>query len=78
MAALIDPAIGVLAASMRQRKDRRLALSAAVDVLNRNNLTGKQQIEVSGVQNWAAVLRARRAKRSEEARIGGGGTGSSL
>src|SRR5690242_18758926 len=64
LATLIDPAIGVLATSMRQRKDRRLALSAAVDVLNRNNLTGKQQIEVSGATNWADVLRARRAKRS--------------
>src|SRR5437763_10627112 len=55
LAALIDPAIGILAASMRQTKDRRLALSAATDVLNRNNLTGKQQIEVSAGRTWADV-----------------------
>lgn len=64
LAALVDPAIGVLAASMRQKKDKRLALTAATDVLNRNNLTGKQQIEIAGGQGWAEILRERRARRN--------------
>ena len=54
---------------MRQKKDKRLALSAAADVLNRNNLTGKQRVEVSGAvdvsEGWAAILRERRAARAK-------------
>ena len=64
LAALIDPAIGILGASMSQKKDARLRLSAAMDVLNRNNLTGKQQIEVSGGMTWAETLRRKQAERA--------------
>jgi hypothetical protein len=59
LAALVDPAIAVLTASMRQTKDKRLALSAAVDVLNRNSLTGKQKVEISGDLSIAEILRLR-------------------
>jgi hypothetical protein len=44
---------------MRQTKDKRLALSAAVDVLNRNSLNGKQQLETTGGPSVAEILRGR-------------------
>lgn len=47
LAALVDPAIGVLAKALAS-KDERLKLNAAQDVLNRNNLSGKQTVEHSG------------------------------
>lgn len=65
LAALVSPAIGVLDSAMKQKKDLRVRLNAAQDVLDRNNLSGKQQIDVtSGGQTWADILRARRAKRA--------------
>lgn len=68
LAALVNPAIAVLAASMRQSKDKRLALSAAVDVLNRNNLGGKKQMEISAGPSVAEILRERQEalQRAEE------------
>lgn len=65
LATLVDPALRVLADSMKQRKDIRARLNAAQDVLDRNNLSGKQQVDItSGGQTWADILRARRAKDS--------------
>ena len=63
LAAMIDPALAVLAATLRQKIDKRLSLSAAGDILNRNSLNGKQHVEVSGGLSLADVLRARRARR---------------
>lgn len=47
LAAMVDPALGVLHTSMRS-KSERLRLDAARDVLDRNNLKGKQEIEIGG------------------------------
>ena len=66
LAALVDPAIGVLQQAMKQKKDLRVRLSAAQDVLDRNNLSGKQKIEV-GVAGWAAILREKQAARAAKA-----------
>jgi hypothetical protein len=54
---------------MRQKKDRRLALSAAMDVLNRNNLNGKQHVEVGGSLSIAEQILE--AKRRRLARLDG-------
>lgn len=62
LAALVDPAIGVLQIAMKQKKDLRARLNAAQDVLDRNNLSGVQKVEVSS--GAAAILRSRREKRT--------------
>src|SRR5689334_10410024 len=61
LAALVDPAIGVLATAMKQKKDLRVRLNAAQDVLDRNNLSGVQKVEVTGA---AEILRSRRSQRT--------------
>src|SRR5271167_1693381 len=48
LAMLVDPAIGVLATSLRQKKDKRLALTAAQDVLNRNGYKSAEEIKLLG------------------------------
>lgn len=48
LAALVDPAIGVLATVLKQRKDKRLAFSAAQDVLNRNGYKSADEIRLKG------------------------------
>ena len=44
---------------MAQSKDKRLALSAAIDVLNRNNLNGKTQLEITAGPSPVEILRGR-------------------
>lgn len=62
--ALVDPALAVLSHAMRQKaKQLPVAVQAARDVLDRNNLGGKQFLELSGGVIDAEVLRQRRAAR---------------
>jgi len=48
LAELVDPAIGVVARSLRQRKDPRLALHAAKDVLDRNGYKSPDEMKLTG------------------------------
>lgn len=48
LAELVSPAIKRLSELLRQKADRKVALGAARDILDRNDLTGKTQIEHSG------------------------------
>jgi hypothetical protein len=48
LAALVDPAIGVLQAALKQRKRLDLALSAARDALDRNGFKTPEKLELSG------------------------------
>lgn len=68
LAALVDPAIRVLAYAMN-RKGKALpqALQAANSVLDRTGHGTKQTVELEGSLSVAEVLRARRQKRQEQA-----------
>jgi hypothetical protein len=49
LAALVDPAIGVLLYAMgKKAKHLQVAFQAARDVLDRNNLSGKQKFQLEG------------------------------
>lgn len=66
LAALVDPAIGVLAHAMRQKgKQLPAALAAAKDVLDRNGMKQPDEVKITGTLTVADVLRQRRAKRSD-------------
>lgn len=57
LAALVDPAIGTLGKQLKNNKFPHVALSAAKDILDRNDITGKTKIEHSGtVQSVPAML----------------------
>jgi hypothetical protein len=66
LAALVDPAIGVLARAMKQKKNVVLAVVAARDVLDRNNLSGKQKIELDAGPNIVEILRGRKERVDQE------------
>lgn len=46
--ALVEPAIARLSELLAQKRDHKVALGAARDILDRNDLGGKQKIEQSG------------------------------
>lgn len=48
LAALIEPAITRLSELLAQKRDVKVALGAAKDILDRNDLTGKVKVEQSG------------------------------
>lgn len=48
LALLADPAITRLGELMMQKRDAKVALGAAKDILDRNDLTGKVKVEQSG------------------------------
>jgi hypothetical protein len=50
LAALVDPAIGVLSKSLKSKSDR-IKLDAAKDVLDRNSLSGSNKLELHGNLN---------------------------
>ena len=59
LAALVDPAIGVVQSALKNKKRPDLALKAAHDVLDRNELNGKQKIALEAdieIQDKAARL----------------------
>lgn len=65
LAALVDPAIGVLAKAMKdQKKQPASALAAARDVLDRAGLKPADQIEITDMSRRFAVLRAGRERAS--------------
>lgn len=48
LAALVDPAIGVLAKALKQTGDLRLAADVAKDVLNRNGFKSPDEMKLVG------------------------------
>ncbi len=48
LAALVEPAIVRLGQLLRDKRDKKVALGAARDILDRNDLTGKTRSEISG------------------------------
>jgi len=56
LAALVDPALARLAAVVDD-DDSRVALAAAKDILDRNDLTGKTKHEITGPEGEPAVSR---------------------
>lgn len=44
LAALVEPAIKRLSELMQQKRDMKVALGATKDVLDRNDLSGEQQV----------------------------------
>lgn len=74
LAAMVDPALGVLAKSMKSRTER-IRFDAARDVLDRNNLKGKEQFEVQGeisIHDARERLTERLASRAAARRDQGG------
>ncbi len=69
LAALVDPAIGVLGASLRQRRDGRLALNAAHEVLDRAGFGPTTRLEVTTGTSAAEEIRKNRERRQQEARL---------
>lgn len=48
LADLVDPAIKRLRVLVDELEDKRVALAAARDILDRNDLTGSSKLELSG------------------------------
>ena len=48
LAALVDPAIGVLTRALGQKKDVRVAVAVAQDILNRNGYKSAEEIKLLG------------------------------
>jgi hypothetical protein len=63
LAALVDPAIGVISAALRDKKQPKIAFDAARDVLDRAGFKKPDAVQIQGELSIADVLRARRAKR---------------
>jgi len=66
LAALVDPAIDRLGVLVRDEDDKRVALAAAKDILDRCNLGGKKKVELEHSSKpdmmTAEELRARAAR----------------
>ena len=60
LAALVDPAISRLTQLLREKKDKRVALSAVKDILDRNELTGRSTLELTGPGGGPIVTRIER------------------
>lgn len=60
LAALVDPAISRLTQLLCEKKDKRVALSAARDILDRNELTGRSRVELTGPGGGPIVTKIER------------------
>ena len=65
LAALVDPAIGVISRALKDKKQPKIAFDAARDVLDRNALKSPDQVEIAGTLTIADILRARIKKRHD-------------
>ena len=64
LAAMVDPALGVLLHAMKQKtKQLPSAITAAKDVFDRAGLKETDKLEITGTLRISDVLRARRQKR---------------